>query len=206
MPTNDANRFLSTAYTRAILLAVHEVLGRNGLNATLNIAGLQRFMGTQPLTSPQGSAMRASDLATLLQSIEAQYGSGARGQLNRIGHDCFKQIVVLDAWNWNALSLTNRVLPARQRIGRALEQLARALRDPDGEIEVSSDGERWQLIDNTSDGTYGRTRATEICWLTVGQIQECVYWANGQNYEVTEVTCTAKGDPACTFIIEGRTN
>jgi predicted hydrocarbon binding protein len=203
MPT-ETDRTLSTRRTKIILLAMQEVLERNGLTAMLKRAGLQRYIGELSPADAEFDALRASEYAVLLQSIEAQYGSGARGQLNRIGHECFKQMLALEGWNWNMLSLTNRLLPTRERIKRSLTLLAQSMAEPDGDIKVSSDGEQLIFTDSTSDGTRGRTSATEICWLTVGELQECVYWATEENYEVSEVDCKAKGDPACVFVIGAR--
>jgi predicted hydrocarbon binding protein len=203
MPANT-DRTLSNRRTKIILLAIQEVLGRNGLTAMLKRAKLQRYIGELSPAEAEFDALRASEYATLLQAIEAQYGSGARGQLNRIGHECFKQLLELDAWNWNMLSLTNRLMPTRERIKRSLTQLAQSMAEPSGDIKVTSDGEQLVFTDSISDGTSERTRATEICWLTVGELQECVYWATGENYEVTEVDCKAKGDPACVFVLGAR--
>jgi predicted hydrocarbon binding protein len=148
--------------------------------------------------------LRASEYSALLQSIDAQYGSGARGQLNRIGQEAFGQDLALDPVGWNLLSFTNRFLPVEQRAQRSLEQLARQIAEPDGKVSVKREGEQLIVTDETSDGTYGRKHGHEICWQTIGEIQECVRWATGHSHEVTEVACQAKGDAACTFVIGQR--
>ena len=99
------------------------------------------------------------------------------------------------------MALTNRVLTPRQRIRRALAQLAKHLAEPEGQVTVYIEDQRLLFADNASDGTHGRHRNVESCWLTLGVIQECIQWATGSNYEVTEVACKAKGDPGCKFEI-----
>lgn len=182
------------------MLGIQEVMGRNGLTATLKLAGLQRYIANMP---PSNGAVeiRASEYAALIQAIETQLGSGARGQLGRIGHAAFKHIVASDKIAWNVIAVTNRFLPPRQRIHRALAQLAKHISEPDGRAGVQKDDQRLLFVDDASDGTVGRRRNAEICWLTLGLIQECISWATGSSYDVTEVACRAKGDPGCQFEI-----
>lgn len=201
--TQEVDRPLPNRRARCLLLAVQEVMGRNGLNATLNLAGLQRYIGNTPPANTK-SELRASEYSALLQSIEAQYGSGARVQLIRIGQEIFQQSLALDPVAWNLLAFTNRFLPTEQRIQRSLEQLARQMAEPDGNVVVKQEGERFVLTDATSDGTYGRKGGHEVCWQTTGEIQECVRWATGYSYDVAEETCQAKGEAACEFVIGER--
>lgn len=198
MPTLD--RPLPNRRLRRILLATQEVLGRNGLNATLKFAGLSRYANAIP---PDNSALEthASDYAALNRAIELQFGSSARGQLSRIGRAAFRQILTADNTTWQSLALINRLLPPRQRLRRALGQLAKHLAEPDGKVGVYSDDQRLLFVDETGDSTFGRERAAGMCWLTIGQLQECVVWVTPDAYEIAEVACKAKGDASCKFEI-----
>jgi hypothetical protein len=200
MTTLTLDRAIPNRRFHCLLLAIQDVMGRNGLNATLKLAGLPHYLSHNP---PVNSACEghASEYAAIIQAIESQLGSSARGQLNRIGHASFKHVVACDRLVWNTIFLTSHLLPTRQRLQRALGQLARYLSEPDDRVSVSSDQHRLLLVDEASDGTYGRQRNTEICWLTLGQIQECMHWATGHNYDVVEVACKAKGHPGCKFEI-----
>ncbi len=200
MSISPTDRVLPNRRLRCVMLGIQDVMGRNGLNATLKLAGLQRYVGNMPPASGSRE-IRASEFAAMIQAIETQLGSGARGQLNRIGHAAFRQIVASEKTAWNLIAFVNRFLPPRQRMQRALAQLAKHISDPDGKAGVYSDDQRLLFADDTSDSTQGRKRSTEICWLTLGEIQECISWATGGNYDVTEVACKAKGDPGCKFEI-----
>ena len=68
-----------------------------------------------------------------------------------------------------------------------------------GHVTVFTDDNRISLVDHDSDATVGRRRDSEICWETVGEIQEALKWGTGQEYDVNERSCKAKGDPACRF-------
>ncbi len=195
MPTD---RLLPNKRIRRVLLAIQEEMGRNGLYATLKLAGLDRFINALP-PDDADAEVRASEYAALIQAVETQFGSNARGQLNRIGHSTFKQIIAAEPMMWRWIAISHVLLSPRRKLRRALKQLAKNMAEPDGQVAVYSDDQRLLLVDETSDGTVGRARNTEICWLTLGQIQECASWAVGKPYDVAEVSCKAKGDPACKF-------
>ncbi|MEK7276074.1 MAG: 4-vinyl reductase, partial [Chloroflexota bacterium] len=75
MPTD---RLLPNKRIRRVLLAIQEVMGRNGLNATLKLAGLDRFINALP-PDDADAEVRASEYAALIQAVETQFGSNARG-------------------------------------------------------------------------------------------------------------------------------
>jgi predicted hydrocarbon binding protein len=42
-----------------------------------------------------------------------------------------------------------------------------------------------------------------VCHLAVGILQESLYWVSGgKYYQVQETHCIAKGDPACTIVVD----
>jgi predicted hydrocarbon binding protein len=45
----------------------------------------------------------------------------------------------------------------------------------------------------------GRHSDQPICHLYVGSIAEAVRWATGEEHEITETHCIARGDPYCRF-------
>jgi predicted hydrocarbon binding protein len=198
MTTVTLDRAIPNRRFHCLLLAVQDVMGRNGLNATLKVARLPQYLSHLP---PDNGACEshASEYAAIIQAIETQLGSSARGQLNRIGHASFKHVVASDRFAWNTQLLTRHLLPVRQRLQRALAQLARYLSEPDSSVGVLADHHRLLFVDESSDATYGRQSNAEICWFTLGQIQECIHWATGHSYEVVEVACKARGHPGCKF-------
>jgi predicted hydrocarbon binding protein len=70
---------------------------------------------------------------------------------------------------------------------------------PRGSVTVHLDDQRIHVVDHASAATAGRQRDGEICWVTLGEIQEALKWGTGLEYEVAEMACRAKGDPACRF-------
>jgi predicted hydrocarbon binding protein len=185
---------------RRFMLAVQAVMGRSGLTTILRQAGLQHHAGNL-LPDNSQTALHAVEYAALVQAIENYYGRGARGTLTRIGHAAFGQLRQSQKFKARLYQLAFRFLPVQQRKLMALRWLAREMAIPGGQVTVHLDDRHIAFVDRASDITFGRTRDTEICWLTVGEIQEALKWATGTEYDVTEMSCKAKGDPACRFDI-----
>jgi bacteriochlorophyll 4-vinyl reductase len=191
-------RTLPNARVRRTLLAIQDVMGQSGLTTILRQAGMQRYVNALP-AADQGPGLRATEYATLMQAIENYYGRGARGTLMRIGYAAFARLVKEKRTQAALYSLWFRLLPAAARRWEVLRWLARELAGPGGQVTVHRDDQRINLVDHTSDPTAGRQREQPICWMTVGEIQEALKWGTGQEYEVTEMACRAKGDAACRF-------
>lgn len=50
---------------------------------------------------------------------------------------------------------------------------------------------------------WNRRADSPVCHLAVGIIQESLYWVSGGKvFNVEEISCTAKGDPTCSILIE----
>jgi predicted hydrocarbon binding protein len=50
---------------------------------------------------------------------------------------------------------------------------------------------------------WGRTTDEPVCHLAVGLLQESLYWlSGGKLFNVEETACIAKGDAACTIVID----
>ena len=71
---------------------------------------------------------------------------------------------------------------------------------------MDEEGGALAYVDATCGVCHNRQSDRPICYLYLGTIGEAVQWATGQEYEITETHCTAKGDPYCRFEVgEART-
>ncbi len=195
---SDAGRALSNARVRRLLLAIQDVMGQSGLATVLRQAGLQRFASALPPANGE-PALHAAEYASMLQAVENYYGRGARGTLLRVGYASFNRLVASQRLLSNAYRLIFRLLPLQSRQIITLRWLARELAGRRGRVTVIREDRRLSLVDHESDATVGRHRDTEICWETLGEIQEALKWSTGLEYDVSEISCKAKGDPACRF-------
>jgi predicted hydrocarbon binding protein len=193
------DRSLTNARARRFMLAIQDVMGQSGLTTVLRQAGLQRYASALP-AADEPANFRASEYAALMQAIENYYGRGARGTLIRIGYASFKRLVASRRLRARAFHALLRPLPPRARRLLVLRWLA-TQHGRGGKMRIHQDDHNLVLVDMESLATTGRTRDNQICWVTLGEIQEALKWGTGREYDVTEMSCKAKGEPACRFEI-----
>ncbi len=199
MTEGNLDRRLPNRFIHYFFQAVEEQIGISSLHMMLRQAGLERFVGRLP--GPDNRAeMLASDYAAFQKAIRLYYGKGARGTLTRIGR-CIFQWMVGEAGLRDRLQLLSiRLRPLSARRQKILDFLARQMREPGGEISVHT----WDLdlvVVVAGDATCGQSSSEPICWVTLGMIQEACLWATGEEPDVEESHCRARGDQTCTFHI-----
>jgi len=195
-----SGRAIPNARVRRLMLAIQDVMGQSGLATILRQANLQRFVTALPPANGE-PALRAAEYASLMQAIENYYGRGGRGTLTRVGYASFDRLVDGHRLTAATYRLLFKFLPLQRRQILALQWLGRELAGRGGRVTVHLDDSRISLVDHESDATVGRHRDSEICWETVGEIQEALKWGTGLEYDVNELSCKAKGDAACRFEI-----
>lgn len=185
---------------RQFLVASEEVMGKNGLDTVLRTSGLERFVDNLPPDNLEPS-IQTSQYAQLNEAIEKFYGRGGRGMLRRIGKASFQYAVREQAALLGLAGVALKLLPTKQRIKFILNALVNALKKSNPQVEtwVDESGSNLAYVDATCGICHGRQSASPICYLYIGSIGEAVQWATGQEFEIIETHCTAKGDPYCRF-------
>jgi predicted hydrocarbon binding protein len=194
----EGGRPIPNARVRRLMLAIQDVMGQSGLATILRQANLQRFTNALPPANGE-AGLRAAEYASVMQAIENYYGRGGRGTLTRVGYASFNRLVAGRPFTAAAYRLLFKFLPLPSRQILTLRWLGRELAGRGGRVTVYMDESRISLVDHESDATAGRHRESEICWETVGEIQEALKWGTGREYDVNELSCKAKGDAACRF-------
>lgn len=185
---------------RQALVAVEEVMGKNGLNAVLRMSGLGQYVDNLPPDDLEPS-VKSSDYAHLNEAVESFYGRGGRGILRRIGRASFQYALREQSALLGLAGVALKLLPQRQRVRFILNSLANALKktNPQVRIDVGEADGKFVYVAHTCSVCYGRQSDKPICHLYVGSIGEAVQWATGQSHQVRETQCMAKGDPYCRF-------
>jgi len=188
------------ALVRQALISAEEVMGENGLNTVLRTSGLERFVGNFPPDNLD-PAIKTSDYARLNEAIEEFYGRGGRGMLRRIGKASFRYAVREQAALLGVAGVALKLLPTKQRIKFILNALVNALKKSNPQVEawVDETGDNLAYCDASCAICHGRESDHAICHLYIGSIGEAVQWATGQEFEIVETHCTARGDPHCRF-------
>jgi len=190
--------------TYAILTTLDDILGMNGLATLLNYAGLNEYVNNYPPQNLDEGADFA-DTSSLFQAVKEIYGvRGGHALLTRAGRKG------LDAYRekfgpmMTFLELEVKLVPREKRTKHGLDFLMKLLTQTGGQhfTSVEQGDELIYQITNCS-ACYGRSTSDHpVCHMTVGALQGILHWGtNGEDHQVVESLCIAKGDPYCEFHI-----
>jgi len=171
------------------------------LSAVLTKAGLPEEW-RNPAHFDTLDDVHAAQAYSLLQSaLRTFYGRGARGILLRVGSKLWHQLLEDSAFGIKAQASFIRGLPKSMRRKPALELLARHVGAKFGDITVHTHDLDLLVVDQASPTTLDQSDETLICFVTLGLIRECLYWADGQEHDIEEYVCRASGSHQCEFKI-----
>ncbi|MGZ6315797.1 MAG: hypothetical protein ACXWNQ_00925 [Anaerolineales bacterium] len=208
--------FYPASMGRVLLSAMEEVLGKRELDSVLKNSDtliLEHQPDAPSLVSFRDAGLLAegdrtfsfTSLSRLLEAFERAYGSQAgRGMSLQVGRACVQY--GLREFG-GALGLTTtafRLLPLPLKLNtaaRALADLFNNHTDQRVRIERQPGSLLWHI--ERCPLCWGRHAAEPICQLAVGLVQEGLYWlSGGKIFNVEEIACVARDDPACTLRID----
>ena len=168
-------------------------IGHETFSAVLSKAGLPEEWAHPAHFAALDNERTAQAYARLQSALRTYYGRGARGILLRIGAKLWDHLLDDSAFGIKAQAALIRGLPKSLRRKPALELLARILSAAPGNITVHTLDLDLLLVDQTSPTTLDQSDDAPICFVTFGLIRECLYWADGQEYDIEERACRATG-------------
>jgi predicted hydrocarbon binding protein len=181
------------------------VMGKNGLNAILNLAHLTNLIDNYP---PDNLAREFdfSDLSAINQALEEMYGPrGGRGLALRAGRATFSDVLR----NFGALAgvgdLAFRVLPLQTKLRIGIPAMARIFSQVSDQYSTVSEVENDFIYTiHRCPVCWGRTGLDKpVCYIAVGLLQEGLKWLSGGNeFRVNETKCVAMGETMCEFYIQ----
>jgi len=188
-----------------LLHALEDVMGRNGLNAILNLASLSHYID-HPMPDNLEKGFDFAEVASVNAALEDMYGPrGGRGLSLRVGRALFAD----GLRNFGALAgvgdLAFKVLPlqAKLRIGiPAVAKIFSQISDQHSTV-VEQENEFIYTIHKCSECTGRRSDDKPICFIATGILQEALKWVSGGNeFRVNESRCIAIGDTVCEYVIQ----
>lgn len=198
--------FFPNKMGRVVLLAMEEVMGRNGVNAILNLARLQQHIGDYPPDN-FAKAFAFDDIGQMLQALDEMYGPrGGRGLARRVGHACL-QLGIKDFGPMLGIAdVTFRILPLGMKLKVGLEVLAQTFNKfTDHLVRLGENEQYFHWIIERCGVCWGRKSDVPCCHLAVGILEEGLYWVSGgKSFYVEEVSCIAAGDRTCAIMIGKR--
>ncbi|NOY97875.1 MAG: 4-vinyl reductase [Chloroflexi bacterium] len=189
---------------RIILLAMEEIIGQNGVNAVLNLASLSSMIDRYP---PRNRDLQIpfETISSIQSTLEQIYGPhGGRGLALRTGRACFKYGMREFGPQLGLTDMAFRLLPlsTKLRLGsRVFASLFNRHTDQRVRLEEQPGQIHWHI--ERCPLCWGRHTDEPVCHLAVGLLQESLYWVSGGKiFNVEETHCIARGDPACTIVID----
>jgi predicted hydrocarbon binding protein len=202
--TDSGSFFYPNQMGRIILLAMEEVMGRNGVHAVLKLASLQTLLDNYPADN-MGRAFPFSQVSNLTETLEQLYGPhGGRGLAVRIGRACFNYGVRQYGVQIGITEMAFRLLPLPAKITAGARAFAELFNNfTDQKVRVEEDGDRLLWHIERCPLCWDRHAQEPVCHLAVGLLQEALYWlSGGKVFNVEEKTCIAAGDETCTIVID----
>lgn len=176
-------------------------VGRDTYHSVLSKSDLSHDWRLPEFFLAMDGKQAAEAYANLQSALRTYYGRGARGTLLRIGTKLWEPVLSDASLGIKAQSALVRGLPKSLKRKPALELLAGILGTNRGDITVHTLDLDLLLVDQTSPTTLGQKDDSPICFVTLGMIRECLYWATGEEHDIEERACRAMGAHQCEFKI-----
>ena len=186
------------------LEALEEVMGKNGLNAILEVAHLSDLIDNYPPANLE-KAFDFAHYSSINGALEEMYGlRGGNNLAFRAGEATFTDALQ----NYGAMAevsdLAFRYLPLEQKIRLGLPAMGRIFSQvSDQKSTFSEDDDAYYYIIERCPVCWGRTGKSEpVCFLAAGLLAESLKWVSGGlAFDIQEIECIAMGAPACRFRI-----
>jgi len=179
-------------------------MGRNGVNAILNLASLPNLIEAYPADDTE-RAFPFQTLSNMTEMLEQAYGPhGGRGLALRVGRACFNYGVRQYSKQLGLTEMAFRLLPLPAKVNagaRALAELFNNFTDQQVRVEEDDGKLLWHI--ERCPLCWERKAHDPVCHLAVGLLQEALYWlSGGKVFNVEERTCIAAGDSTCTIVVD----
>lgn len=183
--------------------ALEEVMGKNGLNAILNLAHLPHLIDNYPPDNLDRE-FNFADFSALNLALEEMYGPrGGRGLALRAGRAAFADALR----NFGALAgagdLAFKVLPLQAKMRIGIPAMARIFSQISDQLSTVEEKENEFIYTiHRCPVCWGRTTDKPACFIATGLLQESLKWVSGgSEFRVTQTTAKSVGDATCDFII-----
>jgi predicted hydrocarbon binding protein len=198
----DSGLFISNHTVHVALIAMEEVLGKNGVHAILNLGNLMQYVDNYP-PDTNDRVFDFAHFSSIMQSIEEMYGvRGGRVLSLRAGRATFIDLIPYLAVHPEVNQIKESSTSDAEKVTNILKvfaNLSNAISDQD--ITVKETDTALIYTNDRCPACWGRKTDHNACSFSVGMVQEGVKWITGKNIPIEETACAAMGDPSCDFTI-----
>jgi len=203
-PIPKSGLYYPNKITRIALLALEEVMGRNGLNAILNLANQSHLINNFPPDNLE-RAFDFADFSSIQGALEELYGPrGGRGLALRAGRATFTNALK----NFGALAgvgdMAFKVLPLSAKLRIGIPAMAKIFTTTSDQLSTVADkGDHYLYTIHRCPVCWGRKTDKPACFIATGLLLAGGKWiSGGMDFRITQVTAKSTGDPTCDFVIE----
>ena len=204
-PIPKSQYFYANKIARITLQALEEVMGKNGLNAILNLAHLPHLIDNLPADNLDRE-FNFADFSAFNLALEEMYGPrGGRGLALRAGRAAFADALR----NFGALAgagdLAFKVLPLHAKMRIGIPAMAKIFSQISDQYSTVQEREHEFIYTiHRCPVCWGRPESEKpVCYVAIGLLQEGLKWLSGGNeFRVNESQCIAMGDDVCEFVIQ----
>jgi predicted hydrocarbon binding protein len=191
-------------FARITIKAMEDVMGKNGLNAILNLANLPHLIDNYPPDNLERE-FDFSDYSALHAALEEMYGPrGGRGLALRAGRAVFADALK----NFGALvgvgDMAFKVLPLPVKIKVGLPSVAKIFTQLSDQYSTVEEQENEYIyIIHKCPVCWGRQTDKPACYTATGLLQECFKWVSGgHEFRVNQDQGKSAGGEHCSFVIQ----
>jgi predicted hydrocarbon binding protein len=204
-PLDYSGYYYANKFALIMLDALEDVLGVNGLKATLNLAHLPHLIDNFPPDN-LNKEFDFADVSAINQALEEIYGvRGGRGLALRAGRTTFADSLR----NFGALAgagdLAFKVLPLHTKMRIGIPSMARIFTQVSDQHSTSKEyDDHFTYTIHRCPVCWGRHDVDKpVCFIAVGLLQEGLRWVSGgKDFRVNESKCIGLGDEVCEFVIQ----
>ena len=189
---------------RIYIQAMEEVMGKNGLNAILNMANLKNLVDNYPPNN-LNREFDFADYSALNGALEEMYGPrGGRGLALRAGRASFAQGLRHFGALAGAGDLAFKVLPLGTKLKIGIPAMARIFTQvSDQRSTVEETPTEFVYTMQPCPVCWGRRSDKPMCHAGAGLLAEGLRWlSGGHEFRVQEAKCVACGDAACVLVVQ----
>lgn len=204
-PIPPSGYFYPNKFSLITLDAFEQVMGKNGLNAILNLAHAPHLIDNFPPDNLEKN-FDFAQYSSIIMALEEMYGPrGGRGLALRAGRALWADALR----NFGALAgvgdLAFKVLPLPAKLRIGLPAMAKIFSQvSDQHTTVREEANEIVYTIHRCPVCWGRHGVDRpVCFIAVGLLQESLKWVSGGGeFRVNESKCVATGDDICEFVIQ----
>jgi hypothetical protein len=203
MPPEKSGFYYPNKFARITIEALEEVMGKNGVNAILHLAGLSEYINNYPPDNLE-KEFDFAYFTALCVALEEMYGPrGGRGLALRAGRATFADARRGFGAQAGVGDLAFKVLPLAAKLKIGLPAMANIFTQFSEQISnVHDDGAKSIYTLERCPMCWNRKADRPVCFIGQGLLQEGLRWVSGgHEFKVDISTCISKGDDMGRYII-----